>query len=237
MKILGSLLVCFIVSIFGFTAVLFSYSRTGESKLIETYPLENYMFQKYDSQGFEGYTLVLAIMQPVPNTRYLVDDTIDMGNAFIRLAKSGKNSWTSYFSYGMEETEEEYKFKSKVNLHVDATNEFTLAKVFTINETDAQNVEKYMWDEYKTVKTYNLANSNFITFLLNVAKKANIPDSALGIVPRKWTLPEFVDVEPEIKSEIESMLEIKDFFGYSAADAGEDMKATGGVVFYKDMPE
>lgn len=234
MKNFKYLLLCLSVVVAISAMLAPAFSATTDGKLIKTYPLERYMYEKYDSQGFSGYTLVMAIKQPVPGARDVADANLETGHAFIRLAKSGDNAWTSYFSYNVDDVTETENTIAKVDIHKDAVNDFTVAKVFKISEQDANNVEAYLWENYKTMKEYDIGFNNCITFVLNAVKQAHIPDSSVGIAARKWVVPEHIKNNPLVTYYIN--LKTKEYFGFSAGDAAEDLKLTGGVIYYKDMP-
>jgi len=225
----------FVYAYFTDVDVKMNYKVTAAEKSlkINTTPLEKYMHDNYDNKGYNGYTFVLAVKQPVPGTRIIAAQDLDTGHVFIRLAKSGKKGWVSYFSRYLDNITSDDRSLSKIKIHSDITEEFTLAKVFHISEEDTNAVIKYLWDNYKKPADYDIAFDNCVTFALEATKVANIDQSLLGIEPRQWEIPSYIRDNPLVMYYIN--LKTKSHFGYSAGDAGEDLKAKGNVIYYEDL--
>lgn len=222
--------ILFLISLLIIPALFISgYSNSLFESLNLPY-LEKYLHQSFTSKSFEGYSVTLLIDQPVPNSRTVITNGLDAGHMFLRLAKHGKNAWTSYIGFRAKDFSKATDITSielpgEVLWQKDAKSDWNIGKTFIINKDQARTIIDFAkkWDDTNT--PYNLVTNNCATFPIQALEKIGITEETTGILQRHWTIPTHIQ---ETVIRFSFLNEVESFFGYSPADSGEDIKSTNG---------
>jgi hypothetical protein len=206
----------------------FGYSNPSSINFPE---LETTLYENYDLRNFNGYSVTLAIEQPIPGTRIVVDNDLNAGHSFLRISKHGSNAWTSYVGFRIKDYANasditDARMPGEILWHIDARSKWNIGKTFIITKEQAYSILEFgrLWEEENLM--YDMISNNCATFVVKALENVGINREFTGLELREWNIPR------EIRSSFiffsTFLGSIDSFIGYSPADAGEDLKKTSG---------
>ena len=202
---------------------------------------------EYIRNNYSGtMTVTLAVARPVPNSREVAQITSDgelyNGHSFLRLDDGNGN--VKYL--GLAPTKKSLK---KMLLAKDVggkmvnneNSEWNVAKVYTIDKEKYNLLLTFMNSSEKNAPSYNIESYNCTTWAVDGLERAGISSYVIGTYEHHWTLPS------DITSQLDSYsakpkwlpssvggaavnLLMGGFYGYTPADAAQDLKSAEGTT-------
>ena len=193
--------------------------------------------------------VTLVIDQPVPNSRdaaTIENGKLKHGHTFIRLDDGDGNvQYVGFSAYGSYSVTDMVLAKNVAACFTDdSKTDWDVAKVYTLNDKQYQTIVQYIDFLEKMPLYYNIETYNCTTFAVDIAKMAGAAGNFITIYQHDWTLPD--DTETQL-GEYDALpnwlspwaasvllnLTVGNFYGYTPADAAEDLKHAEGVVLLK----
>ena len=202
---------------------------------------------EYIRNNYSGtMTVTLAVARPVPNSREVAQITSDgelyNGHSFLRLDDGNGN--VKYL--GLAPTKKSLK-KMLLAKDVggkmvnDENSEWNVAKVYTIDKEKYNLLLSFMNSSEKNAPSYNIESYNCTTWAVDGLERAGISSYVIGTYEHHWTLPS------DITSQLDSYsakpkwlpssvggaavnLLMGGFYGYTPADAAQDLKSAEGTT-------
>ncbi|MCX8129196.1 MAG: carboxypeptidase regulatory-like domain-containing protein [Clostridia bacterium] len=180
-------------------------------------------------------TVAILVEQPVPGTRTVIDfnSARSVGHTFIRVDFGDGRIYYKGFWPKNALSQKEILLKTDVDGEVrdDNTSLWDIGKKYKITTEEAEKVYNFMINYNGD---YNMVTNNCTTVAVQALQSIGI---ASPTSQHNWTLP------PNTKSIVENGLPklvpgkgtiadylLKDLNGYTPADAGEDIRATGDFI-------
>jgi RHS repeat-associated protein len=207
----------------------------GLDKALDDYINENYS---------EKPTITIAIKRPVANSRevgYITSDgELDNGHSFLRLDDG--NGSIQYIGLGPA-----VKSLTDMLLSNDIAGKFVddektvwnVAKVFTLTPSQYENYNDKINSFKENVPNYNIETYNCTTWAVDTIMQGFFSPVFLNISKRGWTLPSNIAEQldkyaankyPAWLSATAVVTLMNGNYGYTPADAAQDLKSAQGTV-------
>lgn len=199
--------------------------------------LDRYIEEKYPDQ----LTLTFVVDQPNPGTRKSDSGDGGGGHSFIRFEKytktvNGAMSKQVFYrgfypdSTGMTEAEERIRILGLVDMpgkvgYADAY-AWNIAKVFPVDDIVADQIINQYLPLYEK-KSFNYQSNNCTTFAVEAFAINHIN---LPIKEHSWKMSTVIRMISVLYDQSNPFIDV---FGYNPADAGEDIRDSGGYIEYR----
>lgn len=209
---------------------------------------------EYINANYKGQmTISLVIDQPIIDSRTVayvdINGVLKNGHSFIRL-DDGKGN-VQYVGLAAENPDFIAMLRSldvPGKIVDDKDTNWDVAKVYTITEDGYKDAEKFIDMINMFVPTYNVETYNCTTFAAHIVGIAINSKDLVDIYEHNWTLPNDLSSQLQFyfKNKIRLPVGMDDIgalivdlfmgnnYGYTPADAAEDLKSANGTVLIKD---
>ncbi len=204
--------------------------------------LDDYLKANYSGK----MTVTMLIQQPVVGERTVIDFNSDrsVGHTFIRIdVGEGVVIYRGFYpaqALDIKQIALKKDVESVLNIEgnaLDSENNhpWDIAKVFEINSQQSKNILNFI---SKYNEKYNMVDNNCTTFAVNALKSGGINSST---IEHKWILPD--DTKDIVIGGLPKLIPFKDqiaeklingLYGYTPADAGEDIRGETGIYLTQD---
>ena len=207
--------------------------------------LDEYINNNYAGQK----SITIVISRPVANSRdaaTIENGKLNNGHSFIRLDDGNGN--VQYIGFGpVSSSISDMILGNNVEGHFidDSQSDWNVAKIYTITDEQYSAISEYISKVKSENKAYNIETNNCTTFAVNVSKIAGAASgNFMTIREHKWSLPSNMEEQLANYSALPSWLSpniaafvikntMGNFYGYTPADAAQDLKSAEGVVLLK----
>ena len=206
--------------------------------------LDDYINNNYSGK----MTLTIAISCPVQNSREVAaitsKGTLDNGHSFLRL-DDGKGNVAYKGLAPQEKSLTDMLFANTIQWKVidDSESDWNVAQVYELDVE--QYIDAFMFLARTSVFTpeYNIQDYNCTTYAIEGLQHAGIETDSIGLSEHNWTLPtnlsEQLDeysargIIPSWTAAFVINCTMGNFYGYTPADAAQDLKQSEGLKLLK----
>ncbi len=204
---------------------------------------------EYIKANYSGMkTVTLAILRPVANSRdaaVIKNGKLQNGHSFIRLDNGDGD--VQYVGFAPE-------YKSMVSMILgtdisgkfvdDNETEWNVAKVYMLTDERYTAVNDYIRKVQKKEPKYNIETYNCTTFAVQTVMVGGATGSFMRVKKHNWTLPNDMKQQLENYQALPKLCPpgaatwlisntMGNFYGYTPADAAQDLKSSEGLVLLK----
>lgn len=228
---------------------LYVYCTNNPVMYVDPWGLEAQLDEYINSNYAGKKNITLVIKRPVANSRdaaTIENGKLNNGHSFIRLDDGNGN--VQYVGFGPESNsitnmilgrDVEGKFID------DSKTDWNVAKVYTLTDKQYTSISKYIDKMKKEAPNYNIETYNCTTFAVNTVKVGNAAvGNFMTVNEHSWTLPSDMEQQLANYQALPNWLSpgvaawvinntMGNFYGYTPADAAQDLKSAEGTVLLK----
>ena len=219
------------------------YCYNNPVKYVDPWGLEA-MLDQYIRTNYAGQrNIAIAIQRPVANSRVagvIINNKLEHGHSFIRVDDGSGN--VRYLGFRAAEID-----LVKMTIGQNVTGKFTddrnekwnVAKVYELSETQYNALNAYISQTIQKQPSYNIETYNCTNFAVGAVLSGGASGLYMPIKRHNWTLPSDMKEQLSNYAALPNWLPVSigvtilqntmgNFFGYTPADAAQDLKKSEG---------